>query len=264
MLGSVAGAQSQANRMRKSPLLAIGAVVALIATVPLFHVLFALVVTFVCVLTAAVLVGPRPRTRPGVFAPAGTNSAHRGADPAIGVGTVRAVADIESSLREPGERLITIDVEDVSGQKFAGQLRTRGGDPIVSALRPGVVVAVTFDPVTREQLWLADDLIAARAAFDQMLIRKGLATTEHLALIRRGTKSHGVVTAMHPTGAAREDYREVELDVMVSRPEGGQFPAHEVAFIPVSSVARVSPGSTIDAYYRPGDESAIAVCVSRT
>jgi hypothetical protein len=48
---------------------------------------------------------------------------------------------------------------------------------------------------------------------------------------------------------------------MVSRPEGGQFPAHETALIPASSLANVAPGSVIDTYYRPGNESSIAVCV---
>ena len=60
---------------------------------------------------------------------------------------------------------------------------------------------------------------------------------------------------MRTTGEAREDHREVELDVMVSRPGGGQFPAHETALIPASSMARVAPGSVIDTYYRRGDES---------
>ena len=66
---------------------------------------------------------------------------------------------------------------------------------------------------------------------------------------------------MRNTGGAREDYREVELDLMVSRPEGGQFPAHETALIPASALAEVTPGSVVDAYYRSGDESAVAVCV---
>jgi hypothetical protein len=48
---------------------------------------------------------------------------------------------------------------------------------------------------------------------------------------------------------------------MVSRPEGGQFPAHETALIPASALAEVTPGSVVDAYYRSGDESAVAVCV---
>jgi hypothetical protein len=102
---------------------------------------------------------------------------------------------------------------------------------------------------------------AVRAAFDQMLVRKGLVTLHQLDLIRHGTKSRGVVTGMRATGTRREDHREVELEVMVKKPGGGQFPAHETALIPASSLARVSPGSIIDTYFRSDDESAVAVCV---
>jgi hypothetical protein len=51
------------------------------------------------------------------------------------------------------------------------------------------------------------------------------------------------------------------LDVIVRKPGGGQFPAHQTALIPASSLAKVSPGSIIDTYYRSGDESSVAVCV---
>jgi len=120
------------------------------------------------------------------------------------------------------------------------------------------------DPATSEageRLVTADEMLAVRAAFDQMLVNKGLLTGDQLDLIRHGTKSQAVVTGMRATGAAREDYREVELAVMVSRPGGGQFPAHETALIPASSLGCVSPGSVIETYFRPGDESAVAVCV---
>jgi hypothetical protein len=201
----------------------------------------ALLLTFlavVCAGTAAALFLPSPRTRwvatPGVGA-------------AVGVGTVRTIADV-----------VTIEVESVSGQKFTGRLRD---DSVVSALRPGVILLVAFDPAAREQLSLADDMLAVRAAFDHMLLHKGLLTGEQLDLIRHGTRSRGVVTGMRATGETREDYREVELDLIVSRPEGGQFPAHETALIPASSLAKVTPGSVIDTYYWPGNESSIAVCV---
>lgn len=98
--------------------------------------------------------------------------------------------------------------------------------------------------------------------FDHMLVRKGLMTAAQLALIRTGTRSRGIVTGMRATGAGREDYREVELDLMVSRRGGGQFPVRQRALIPARALAKVSPGSVIDAYYSPGDESAVAVCVS--
>ena len=57
-----------------------------------------------------------------------------------------------------------------------------------------------------------------RSAFDQMLVRKGLPTRQQLDLIRTGTKARGIVTAMRATGEACEDYREVELDLMVRTP----------------------------------------------
>jgi hypothetical protein len=168
----------------------------------------------------------------------------------VALGTVRTVTGP-----------ITVDVESVSGHRFVGRLRTPRLGSEAAGLRPGVVLLVAFDPESRERLSLADDITAVRSAFDLMLVRKGLVTRAQLDLIRHGTRTHGVVTAMRATGEAREDYREVEVDLMVNRPEGGQFPAHELTLVPVSALGRVGPGSVVDAYYRHGDESVVAVCV---
>ncbi len=121
-------------------------------------------------------------------------------------------------------------------------------------------VALSHDEAG-ERLVTLDDILAVRAAFDEMLVSKGLVTGGQIELIRHGAKSQAVVTGMRATGAVREDHREVELAVMVRRLGGGQFPARETALIPASSLGRVLPGSVIDTYYRPGDESAVAVCV---
>jgi hypothetical protein len=113
-----------------------------------------------------------------------------------------------------------------------------------------------------ERLVTADDMVALRTEFDRMLLAKGLVTDDQIDLIRHGTKSRAVVTGMRTTGHSREDFREVELDVMVNRPGGGQFAAHERALIPESAITKVAPGSIVDTYYRSSDESAVAVCVS--
>lgn len=165
----------------------------------------------------------------------------------VGIGTVSTITDV-----------VTIEVESVTGLRFTGRLHD---DSVASTLRPGAVLLVAFDPAAREHLSLADDMLAVRAAFDQMLVDKGLLTGHQLDLIRHGTRSYGVITGMRATGEAREDYREVELDLMVSRPGGGQFAVHETALIPASSMAKVTPGSVIDTYYQPGDETEIAVSV---
>ncbi len=77
-------------------------------------------------------------------------------------------------------------------------------------------------------------------------------------------KSRGVVVGVRLTGETTADRHEVELDIMVSRPVGGQFPAQETTLIPEASLARFTPGSIIDIYYRPGDESTVAVCMPRS
>ncbi|OBB16054.1 hypothetical protein A5662_00365 [Mycobacteriaceae bacterium 1482268.1] len=167
--------------------------------------------------------------------------------PAVGIGTVCGITDV-----------ITMEVESVTGAMFTGRLCD---ESVASILRPGAVLLVAFDPADREHLSLPDDMLAVRTAFDQMLVAKGLITGSQLDLIRHGTRTHGVVTGMRATGGTLEDYREVELDLMVSRPDGGQFAAQETTLIPASSMAKVSPGSVINAYYRAGDESRIAVSV---
>lgn len=154
---------------------------------------------------------------------------------AVGIGTVRTVTD-----------RITVEVQSVSGQTFVGRLQ-QADDDVAARLRPGVVLLVSFDPDARERLTLADDVLAVRAG-----------TVAPEDLIRHGTKSSGVVTAVRP---GREDYRKVELDVIVRKPEGGQFPARETALLPATALDTVRPGSVVDTYYRHGDERAVAVCV---
>ncbi len=172
----------------------------------------------------------------------------------VAVGTVRAVAD-------SADPLVVVEVESVNGQRFTGRLCHRQGDPAVSALRPGVILLVSFDPQARDRLSLADDVVAVRADAARTLMRNGLLTSDQMDLIRHGTRSAGVVTGMRATGDVGDGLREVELDVMVSRRGGGQFPAHETTVVPASQLPRVAPGSIIDAYYRPSDESTIAVCL---
>lgn len=176
---------------------------------------------------------------------------------AIGVGTV--VGPTGPSR----DTAVTVDVETVSGARFRGTLTTSTRHGAALELNPGVVVAVRFHPDQPTVLTLADDMIAARAAFDQMLIRKGLTTIEKIDLVRRGNRSQGVVTAMRVTGDVIEDHQEITVDLMVSKTDGGQFAARETAFVPATSVASVTPGSVIAVYYRPADESTIAITVAK-
>ena len=133
-----------------------GAGVALIVTAALFLAYQGLWDTFIgvaCAFVALALVGwvvHAPRRRTGARA--------------IGVGTVRTVSDDVSTVAA-GERRIMIEVASVHGEMFIGRLIRRAGDPEVSMLCPGLLVLVAFDPDAREELSLADDVLAVRATF---------------------------------------------------------------------------------------------------
>lgn len=81
---------------------------------------------------------------------------------AVGVGTVRTVVNDEP---EVAERQIWIEVDGVDGDTFVGQLTDDQADATdLSALRPGLVVLVAFDPAAPEELSLPDDMLAVRAS----------------------------------------------------------------------------------------------------
>ena len=134
----------------------------------------------------AIAVKSRPTDRPELLA------GRPDAGATVGIGIVRTVTEA-----------VVVDVESVSGERFVGRLR-RSTDPVVSTLRPGIVVLVSFDPDVRERLSLADDICAVRAEFDRMLISKGLLTKDKLDLIRHGVRSSGVVTLMFRSWPSRK------------------------------------------------------------
>jgi hypothetical protein len=154
-LGSVAGRLPEAGHMNKSKLMAIGAELALIATTILYLVCHELWIALTSVAVAAALTALVSRV-------ACTASHTKEDGIAVGVGTVRTVVDDEPDAA--GERQIWIEVSSVDGDTFIGRLVHHDGAADLSSLRPGLLVLVAFDPAAREQLSLADDVLAVRAS----------------------------------------------------------------------------------------------------
>ena len=153
--------------MKRSMLLAIGALAALSIAVALSVTSGVLLIAFtgvVCVVVAAAVLAPP--TGPSHERKLGPNGSH-GWLPAIGVGTIRTVRDVEQSSFGARQRLVTIEVESACCETFIGRLCCCPGDPVVSMLNPGLPVLVAFDPTARERLSLPDDVVAVRAAFEQ-------------------------------------------------------------------------------------------------
>ncbi|CAN3128979.1 hypothetical protein ACNUDN_13705 [Mycobacterium sp. smrl_JER01] len=74
-------------------------------------------------------------------------------------------------------------------------------------------------------------------------------------------RARGVVVALRPVGDFDAECPEVEIDVMVRRPDGGQFATRHTVRVPGSSLDRFVPGSVVDIFYHPGDDASAAVWV---
>ncbi|OBB58988.1 hypothetical protein A5757_15260 [Mycobacterium sp. 852013-51886_SCH5428379] len=110
-------------------------------------------------------------------------------------------------------------------------------------------------------LLLSPDPCRARVA-DRPEEAERLVPRDELDTIRmQFVRTHGVITAVRTVGERGADYREIELDLMVTRRGGGRFPARDTALIPADALEYLSPGSVVVAYYRSDDESSVAVCV---
>ena len=140
--------------MKKPMLLATAAVIALIATAVLSLAFHELWITFIGVAGVAVVLVLVGRI---MFARREIADGRT-----VGVGTVCAVSNDESATAA-GECQIMIEVASVHGETFIGRLIHRAGDPDMPMLRPGLLVLVAFDPAAREELSLADDVLAVRA-----------------------------------------------------------------------------------------------------
>ncbi len=57
-------------------------------------------------------------------------------------------------------------------------------------------------------------------------------------------RSRGVIVGLRLTGDFCADCHEVELDIMVTRPDGGQFAARETTMIPEASLASFTPAAS--------------------
>ena len=122
----------------------------------------------------------------------------------VGVGTVATITDV-----------VTVEVESVTGLRFTGRLhddsrcRRRCVPAPCCWSHSTPLRANTFHWQTT--CWPFAPLSTRCSS------TRACSPNHQLDLIRHGTRSRGVVTGMCATGETREDYREVELDVMVQQ-----------------------------------------------
>ncbi|WP_067702964.1 hypothetical protein [Nocardia jejuensis] len=182
-------------------------------------------------------------------------------DAPMGLGTVVAVGQTGLTLNDQPQLRIEFSVEGVDGKTFRSLATMIVPLTEMALLRPGVVLPVRYLPgrTDRVQVDLSGDSSAAQDAMNAAMIRKGITTPAKLDIARRGTSAQAVVRSLSVPGEIRDGHPRLDLELVVTRPDGTAFVARTEKFLPPASVGLVQIGRVVAVNYLPENEQELVI-----
>ncbi|MGQ4598010.1 hypothetical protein [Nocardia sp. R6R-6] len=181
-----------------------------------------------------------------------------------GLGTVESVRQTGLTVNDQPQVRVEFSVEGVDGKSFHAAAKLIVPLTELALLRPGVVLPVRYLPgrTDKVEVDLSGDASAAQHAINESLIRKGITTAHKLDIAERGIATQAVVQSLSVTGMIRDGYSEVELGLVVTRPDGSTFATRVTKFLAPSTVGQVQVGRIVRAHYLPENESEVVIALA--
>ncbi|MFD6099774.1 hypothetical protein ACFVWN_21695 [Nocardiopsis flavescens] len=179
----------------------------------------------------------------------------------LAVGTVTDWRRTGLTVNDAPQIAITLDVETPEGYRFRGVAKELLDPAEVGLLEPGAVLPVRYRP-DRPGVVAIDrsgDQAAAQTAFDAVMLRAGLTTPRALEIAAHGIAAQGVITEVRPTGNLVGGNPEMDVEVAVTRPEGGVFHTRTVKRLPARLSTSLQVGRVVTVHYLPGQEDEITL-----
>jgi hypothetical protein len=180
-----------------------------------------------------------------------------------GLGTVRSVRQTGVTVNDQPQVHIQFSVEGADGKIFHSSAKMIVPFTELALLRSGVVLPVRYLPgrTDKVEVDLSGDASAAQHAINESLIRKGMTTRHKLDIAERGIATQAVVQSLSVTGTIREGHSEVELGLVVTRPDGSTFATRVTKFLAPAGVGQVQVGRVLRAHYLPENESEVVIAL---
>ncbi|MBF6164226.1 hypothetical protein IU486_05475 [Streptomyces gardneri] len=180
-----------------------------------------------------------------------------------GLGTVRSVRQTGVTVNDQPQVHIEFSVEGADGKIFHSSAKMIVPFTELALLRAGVVLPVRYLPgrTDKVEVDLSGDASAAQHAINESLIRKGMTTRHKLDIAERGIATQAVVQSLSVTGTIREGHSEVELGLVVTRPDGSTFATRVTKFLAPAGVGQVQVGRVLRAHYLPEKESEVVIAL---
>lgn len=191
----------------------------------------------------------------------GLGGAKAMADAPIAVGTVTDWRRTGLTVNDNPQIAVTLDVETPEGHRFTGVAKELLDPAEVGLLEPGALLPVRYRP-DRPGVVAIDrsgDRAAAQAAFDAVMLRAGLTTPRALEIAAHGIPAQGVITEVRPTGNLVDGNPEMDVEVAVTRPDGGVFHTRTVKRLPARLSTSLQVGRVVVVHYLPGQEDEITI-----
>ncbi|MFI5536669.1 hypothetical protein ACIA5H_09785 [Nocardia sp. NPDC051900] len=184
-------------------------------------------------------------------------------DGLTGLGTVRSVRQTGVTVNDQPQVHVEFSVEGSDGKIFHSSAKMIVPLTELALLRAGVVLPVRYLPgrTDKVEVDLSGDAAAAQHAMNESLIRKGITTRHKLDIAERGIATQAVVQSLSVTGNIRDGHSEVELGLVVTRPDGSSFATRVTKFLAPASVGRVQVGRVLRAHYLPENESEVVIAL---
>lgn len=182
----------------------------------------------------------------------------------IGIGRVVEANRTGTTVNDVPQYDLFLRVKAQDGIEFIGRMRALL-DPIEqSAVEPGQMLPVRYNPADRDNITIADmsDPVV-RDAVLEWRIQHGL-IAPHLVRARRGgTQAPASVLSIRPTGVRREGQSELEIRLLIT-PEGRpSWEADTTVFVYPDALPRVQVGAPVWARYLPNDPHTVAMTIER-
>lgn len=184
-------------------------------------------------------------------------------DAPTGIGTVKSFQQTGVRLNDQPQVLIEFSVETADGKVFESSAKKIVPLTELSLLRPGVVLPVRYLPgrTDRVEIDMSGDAVAAQRAMNESMIRKGFTTKAKLDIVARGVAAQAVVRALSVPGEIRDGHTKVELDLVVTRPDGSTFATRSEKFLPPAAIGNVQVGRILQVHYLPENEREVVTAI---
>lgn len=178
------------------------------------------------------------------------------------IGTIVSLERTGTLVNNQPQVDITIKFTTTDGKEITASQRRIVPLTDIPQVQPEMMVPIRYDPNNPQKIMIDmdSDQTALQDAYDNLMVREGIASEESINIAKYGVKTKGVILSSKPTGNIINDMGEITLHIKVTRPDyGDPFETTVNKTVPQKMLLSTLPGSVVDVYYLPEDEKNIVI-----